>query len=144
MGQLIGPVLLARQLRTRRPSGNPCSTAASRDEVDDQHDDADEEQDPGDLRGNRSYPEETEGTGDQPHYQEHQRVIEHWFSSLRWTSATAVPASQMSGNARELGLIQMRASWTLTVRRSNSNPRAVPRDFGRVPPRRSRGTVARL
>src|SRR6266545_4102163 len=132
MGQLIGPVLLARQLRTRRPSGNPCSTAASRDEVDDQHDDADEEQDPGDLRGNRSYPEETEGTGDQPHYQEHQRVIEHWFSSLRWTSATAVPASQMRG------------SWTLTVRRSNSNPRAVPRDFGRVPPRRSRGTVARL
>jgi hypothetical protein len=43
----------------------------------DQHDDTDEEENPGDLRSNRCDPEEAEGAGYQPNQEKDQRVIEH-------------------------------------------------------------------
>jgi len=45
--------------------------------MDDQDHDADQEQDPGDLRRHRRYAEEAQGAGDEPHDQKHKCIVEH-------------------------------------------------------------------
>jgi len=43
----------------------------------DQNDDPDQEENPGDLRGNRGYAEQTEGASHEPYEQERECVVKH-------------------------------------------------------------------
>src|SRR5438034_10849382 len=80
--QVILPVLLAGELVANSPSGNPRPAAAARHQMNDEHHDTDEEEDPRDLRGYLGYPEESEDARDEPDHEKDERVIEHWFALL--------------------------------------------------------------
>ncbi len=61
--------------------------------MDHQKHDPHQEQDPGDLSGDRSHPDEAKGARNQSHEQEDQRIVDHFRTSLGQPGYENAPVS---------------------------------------------------